>query len=151
VLRLAADRGRDVAGVVLVNPAVSTRRKDVHVLGLLRHVVPSLAGLANDIKKEGVDEVAYTRTPLRAAHSMTSAWRPLRDALPMVTQPLLMFRSVVDHVADSSSGALIRSTVSSRDLTERILENSYHVATLDHDAPAIFEESTHFVRRVTGP
>jgi hypothetical protein len=36
-------------------------------------------------------------------------------------------------------------------LTERILENSYHVATLDHDAPAIFEESTHFARRVTGP
>jgi carboxylesterase len=37
------------------------------------------------------------------------------------------------------------------DLTERILENSYHVATLDNDAPVIFEESVEFVRRVTGP
>jgi carboxylesterase len=150
-LRLAADRGREVAGLVLVNPAVSTRRKDVRALGVLKHVVPSLSALANDIKKRDVDELGYTRTPLKAAHSMVRAWKPLREALPKVTQPLLMFRSVEDHVADPSSGSVIRGTVSSRDLTERILENSFHVATLDHDAPAIFEESAQFVRRVTGP
>jgi carboxylesterase len=62
-----------------------------------------------------------------------------------------MFRSVEDHVADPSSATVIRSRVSSRDLTLRMLGNSYHVATLDNDAPAIFEESTQFVRRVTGP
>jgi carboxylesterase len=56
----------------------------------------------------------------------------------------------VDHVVDPSSGRIIASTVSSRDVTERILENSYHVATLDNDAPTIFEESARFVRRVTG-
>ena len=150
-LRLAADRGRDVAGVVLVNPAVSTQRKDVFALPFLKHVVPSFPGLANDIKKAGVEEFGYSRTPLKAAHSMMSAWKPLREDLPKVTQPLLMFRSVVDHVADPSSATVIRARVSSRDLTERLLENSYHVATLDNDAPTIFEESAQFVRRVTGP
>jgi len=150
-LRLAADRGREVAGLVLVNPVLSTLRKDALALPLLKHVVASYPGLANDIKKAGVEEHGYTRTPLRAAHSMTRAWKPLRADLPRVTQPLLMFRSADDHVADASSSALVRATVSSRDLTMRMLENSYHVATLDHDAPAIFEESTRFVRRVTGP
>ena len=53
--------------------------------------------------------------------------------------------------APTSSGTVVRGNVSSRDMTERILENSHHIATLDHDAPAIFEESTEFVRRVTGP
>jgi carboxylesterase len=57
----------------------------------------------------------------------------------------------VDHVADPTSATVIRAAVSSRDLTERVLENSYHVATLDHDAPIIFEESAQFIRRVTGP
>ncbi len=52
---------------------------------------------------------------------------------------------------DGSSAAVIRARVSSRDLTERLLENSYHVATLDHDAPTLFEESAQFIRRVTGP
>ena len=150
-LRLAADRGRAVAGLVLVNPVLSTLRKDVLALPILKHLVGSFPGLAGDIKKPGVDEQSYSRTPLRAAHSMTRAWKPLRADLAKVTQPLLMFRSTADHVADASSTALVRATVSSRDLTTRMLENSYHVATLDHDAPAIFEESTHFVRRVTGP
>ena len=150
-LRLAADRGREVAGVVLVNPAVSTRRKDVLALPVLKHVVPSFPGIANDILKPGVEELGYDRTPLRAAHSMMSAWKLLREDLPKVTAPLLMFRSVVDHVADSSSSEVIRARVSSRDLTERMLENSYHVATLDNDAPEIFEESAQFIRRVTGP
>mgnify|MGYP006199852597 CR=1 FL=1 len=57
----------------------------------------------------------------------------------------------VDHVADPGSHDIVMREVSSRDLTERILENSYHVATLDNDAPVIFEESAEFVRRVTGP
>jgi carboxylesterase len=62
-----------------------------------------------------------------------------------------VFRSSEDHVVDPSSARIISATVSSRDVTERVLENSYHVATLDNDAPTIFEESVHFIRRVTGP
>jgi len=150
-LQLAADRGRDVAGVVLVNAAVATTRKDVLALPVLKHLVPSFPGIASDISAEGVEEDGYDRTPLRAAHSMTTAWRRVREDLPRVTQPLLVFRSAVDHVVDPSSAALIRATASSRDLTERVLENSYHVATLDNDAPIIFEESAEFARRVTGP
>ena len=151
VLQLAAERGRDVAGLVLVNPAVNTVRKDVLALPVLKWVVPSFPGIANDIKKPGVEEHGYTRTPLKAAHSMMSSWKSLRDDLPRVTQPILLFRSAEDHVVDPSSAQIITSTVSSRDVTERMLENSYHVATLDNDAPTIFEESAQFVRRVTGP
>jgi carboxylesterase len=151
VLQLAADRGRDVAGVIIVNAAVATERKDVLALPVLKHLVPSFPGIVNDIKKPGVDEHGYSRMPLRAAHSMMLGWKGLRPDLPKVTQPLLMFRSAVDHVVDPSSAAAIRASVSSRDLTERVLENSYHVATLDHDASTIFEESAEFVRRVTGP
>jgi carboxylesterase len=151
VLQLAADRSREVAGVVLVNPAVNIDRKDVLALPLLKHVVPSFPGIANDIKKTGVEEHGYDRTPLKATHSMLLAWKKLRDDLPKVTQPLLVFTSAEDHVVDPSSARIITGAVSSRDLTQRTLENSYHVATLDNDAPIIFEESAQFVRRVTRP
>jgi carboxylesterase len=151
VLRLAADRGRDVAGIVLVNPAVHLARRDLLALPLLKYAVPGMPGITNDTKRPGVDEHGYDRTPLKALHSMLQGWKPLRADLPRITQPLLMFRSTEDHVVDPSSGQIITSTVSSRDLTERMLENSYHVATLDNDAPTIFEESAEFVRRVTGP
>jgi carboxylesterase len=150
-LQLAADRGREVAGLVLVNPAVNTERKDVLALPVLKHVVGGFPGIANDIKKEGVDEHGYSKTPLKAAHSMMTAWKTVREDLPKVTQPLLMFLSDEDHVVDPSSARIIRGAVSSRDLSEHVLVNSYHVATLDNDAPVIFEESAQFIRRVTGP
>ncbi len=151
VLSLAAERGRDVAGVILVNAAVATERKDVLALPVLKHLIPSMPGVANDIKKQGVTEHGYDRTPLKAAASMFHAWKQVRTNLGGVTQPVLLFRSAEDHVVDPSSARAILSQVSSRDVTERILENSYHVATLDNDAPAIFEESAAFVHRVTGP
>ncbi len=118
---------------------------------MLQHVLGSLPGIANDIKKPGVEEHGYDRTPLKAARSMMAGWKGVRADLPKVTSPLVMFRSAEDHVVDPSSGQIILTSVSSRDLTERILEHSFHVATLDNDASTIFEESAEFIRRVTGP
>jgi carboxylesterase len=150
-LRLAADRGREIAGVVLVNPAVTLDNKQLLAVPLLKWVLPAMPGITDDIKKQGVTELGYGKTPLKALDSMLGGWKQLRAVLPQVTQPILTFRSAEDHVVDPSSGRAIAGAVSSRDVTERILQNSYHVATLDNDASAIFEESAEFVRRVTVP
>lgn len=149
-LRLAADRPQRVAGVAIVNPAVGTRRKDVLLLPLLKRLVPSFPGIVNDIKRPGVDEHGYSRLPLRAAHSMFRGYRALRADLPRITAPLLYLRSSEDHVVDDLSEQVIAATVSSRDVTTSRLADSYHVATLDHDAEQIFAESADFVARVTG-
>jgi carboxylesterase len=149
VLRLAADHPDRVAGVMVVNPAVATKRLDVKLLPVLKHLVPSFPGIANDIKKPGVEEYGYTRTPLKAIHSLMQAWRPLVADLPRVTAPLLYLRSTEDHVVDGASQPIITSEVSSRDITVVPLENSFHVATLDNDADRIFEESAAFITRVT--
>ena len=149
VLRLAEDHPDRVAGVVLVNAAVGTKRFDVKLLPVLKHLVPSFPGIANDIKKEGVEEHGYTKTPLKAIHSFMQAWPGLIGDLPKITAPLLYFRSIEDHVVDDASQPLITSGVSSRDVTVVPLENSYHVATLDHDAERIFSESADFIARVT--
>lgn len=150
-LRLAADRGEDLAGVVVVNPAVDTLRKDVKLLPILKHVVPAFPGIANDIKKPGQDEHGYPMTPLKAAASMFAAYADLRRDLPRVTVPVLFFRSEEDHVVDISTSRALKAGLSSRDFTERVLTDSYHVATLDNDAPTIFAESAEFIERVTGP
>jgi carboxylesterase len=148
-LRLAADRGDQLAGIVIVNPAVDTLRKDVKLLPLLKHVVPAFPGIANDIKKPGQDEHGYPMTPLRAADSMFRAYATLRLDLPRITVPVLFFRSADDHVVDISTSRALHAGLSSRDFTERVLDESYHVATLDNDAPTIFAESADFIARVT--
>ncbi|HYN29305.1 MAG TPA: alpha/beta fold hydrolase [Dermatophilaceae bacterium] len=148
---LAERHGPAVAGLVLVNPAIRVEDVRLHALPVLHRLVPSLAGIGNDIKKEGADEGAYDRVPLKALHSQVGAWKALIRDLPSVTQPLLVFRSAVDHVVPASSTALLLSRVSSTDVTEVVLEDSYHVATLDNDAPRIFEGSVGFIERVAAP
>lgn len=148
-LRLAADKGDGLAGICLVNPAVDTLRKDVKALPVLKHVVPAMPGIANDIKKPGADEHGYPMTPLKAAASMFAGYAELRRDLPRITVPVLYFRSAEDHVVDISSSRALNAGLSSKDFEERVLEDSYHVATLDNDAPRIFSESADFIARVT--
>ena len=68
--------------------------------------------------------------------------------LPQVTQPLLLLHSPQDHVVPPADSARILGRVSSTDVREVLLEQSYHVATLDHDAERIFAESLAFVERL---
>lgn len=149
VTKLAEDRGTAVAGVMLVNPAYRFEDWRLRFLPALKWVVPATPAIGNDIRKEGVDELAYARTPLKALHSLVKGCEGVVHDLPQVTQPILLMRSAEDHVVPASSSALMLSRVSSKDVTEVVLENSYHVATLDNDAPQIFEMSAKFVRQVT--
>ncbi|MFI5100071.1 MAG: alpha/beta hydrolase [Actinomycetes bacterium] len=147
-LRLAELRGDAVRGLVLVNPSVHSENKALVALPLLKSVVPSLKGIGNDIAKPGQDEGCYDRVPLKALHSLTQGWAAVKADIAKVDQPLLLFRSSQDHVVEPSNAAWILSHVRSTDLTERVLPNSYHVATLDNDAPEIFAGSLEFVRRL---
>jgi carboxylesterase len=149
VLQLAAERPEQVSGVVLVNPAVNLERRVLATLPVLKWVVPSLPGITDDIKRPGTTEHGYDRTPLKALHSQVQGWAHVRAQLHRVTAPVLLLRSVEDHVLDSSSAEVILREVSCQDLSEVMLPNCYHVATLDHDADVILEESAAFVRRVT--
>lgn len=147
-LRLAEQHGERIAGIVLVNPAVHTERKDRHLLPLVKHLVGSFPGISNDIAKPGMDEVAYDRTPLKAAHSMMTMWSIVRGDIALVRQPLLLFRSAQDNVVEASNAEWILTHVASTDTEEVVLANSYHVATLDHDAQTIVDGSVQFIQRL---
>lgn len=149
-LRLAQQRGPQVAGLVLVNPAIASADPRLRALPGLRRLTASVGAIGNDIAAGG-DEVAYDRTPLHALWSGTRLWRLVQADLPRVTQPMLVFRSTTDHVVDGSSVALIRRWTRSTDAEWVGLSRSYHVATLDHDAPGIAARTVAFVERVTRP
>ena len=148
-LALAQEHGPRVSGLVLVNPAVLFKDWRVRFVPLLKNVVGGLEAIANDIKKEGVTELAYSHTPLKAGHSQLVAWKNLTRDLPEVTQPVLLLRSEEDHVIPAESSAMVLSRISSQDVTEIVLHDSYHVATLDNDAPRIFDESVAFIERLS--
>ncbi len=141
-LKLAEDH--EVAGVLLVNPAVASKNRLLPLSGVLRHVISSQPGIASDISKEGVKELAYDRVSVAAAWSMTKLWKEVRSHLSQVSAPIMMFRSDVDHVVDDSSHEALLQAIPSTEVVP--LHNSHHVATLDNDAELIFERSARFIR-----
>ena len=62
---------------------------------------------------------------------------------------MLVYRSGTDHVVGPTSMHALRAGVPEGQLTVRECADSFHVATLDNDAPLIFAESAAFIERVT--
>ncbi|MHA4813403.1 alpha/beta hydrolase [Streptomyces aculeolatus] len=151
VLRLAALHGDAVAGVVAVNPLNKLHGLLPKALPAARFLVRSSPGVIDDIAKKGASETGYDRVPLHAAHSLRQFLARVDTELPQVTQPLLVLHSRVDHVVSPLDSARILGRVSSQDVTETVLEDSYHVATLDHDAERIFTATDDFIDRLTVP
>jgi carboxylesterase len=143
-LRLAAERGGDVGGVVIVNPSLAPDTKLFWLAPVLKHVVPSLPGIAGDIKKKDADEGGYKRIPVRAAATLPELWRTTGALLPDVKQPLLVFRSTVDHVVGPASMKVLTAALPAAEV--RPLTDSFHVATLDNDAPLIFDGTLELVK-----
>ena len=130
----------EVAGLMLVNPAVTARAaRAVPALGTW-----SSGGIANDAVLD-IDEGAYERTPIASVHAMYKLWGELRPYLDLVECPLVIFRSAVDHVVPPASVEIITRQVSSAEVTEHVLANSYHVATMDNDADFIIDTSLEFL------
>ena len=132
----------------MVNPSVMMKDPRLVVMPILRRILPTQPGIASDIKKLGVTELAYDRMPLQAFASLMDLWRRVSADLGRITAPVLMFRSTVDHVVQPINGERLRKELRCS-VEERLLENSYHVATLDNDAPTIFAGSVEFVQQHT--
>lgn len=143
-LRLAQTHGDAVSGVVLVNPSLAPDTRMFLLAPVLKHLVPSLPGISDDIKKPGASEGGYKRVPVRAAATLPVMWKTTAAALDRVRQPMLVCRSTVDHVVGPASMRVLRTALP--DVEVRELRNSYHVATLDNDAEEIFAGSLEFIR-----
>ena len=150
VTRLAEQHPDGVAGLVLVNPAYGTRRFDAKFAPYIAWAVRSRPSIGGDIKKPGVAEPAGDRTPVVAFASLQKLWKVTVADLAAVRAPMLMYRSREDHVVDDLSAQLLKAGAVNTTVREVILEDSYHVATLDNDAPTIFAGSVEFIESLTG-
>ncbi|MDP5226223.1 MULTISPECIES: alpha/beta fold hydrolase [Arthrobacter] len=142
-LRLAALK--PVAGTVVVNPGLVIDDWRAPLAGVLKHVLKSTPAIGNDILKPGGDEGAYDRTPTASAHELYKLFANTRELLPRIGAPVHLFRSRTDHIVGDSSVRALQAGLRDGLLETQWLENSYHVATLDNDAPGIFAGSVSFI------
>jgi esterase/lipase/carbon monoxide dehydrogenase subunit G len=144
-LRLAEKRPNDVAGVVAVNPILSAPAGVPKPLGLMRFLRRSSPAVRGDIKKPGGTDVGYDRTSLRAAYSLEQLGQLVRADLGQIRQPVLLATSRVDHVVAAADGEAVWSAMTAAAKRRLWFDNSYHLVTLDNDAPVLFAESANFI------
>jgi carboxylesterase len=146
-----AERHPHLAGIALVNPLVQPLDAESRagLAALLEAGTEVFDAIGSDIKKEGAVEAAYAGTPLAPLLSLMEGADEVLAGLAGIHCPVLLCSSREDHVVEPVSGDVLEASVSGP--VERVmLEDSYHVATLDNDAPLIEERVVDFARSVTG-
>jgi carboxylesterase len=143
-LHLAATHPNEVRCVAAINPYIHDSR--LALAPVVRLFTRTRKLRTNDINKPGQDEVAYDRAPLATLSSLSQLLKKAEAELPSVRQPLLVFSSAQDHLVKPANSELIMRTAGSTDKELVPLANSFHVATLDHDADLIRTRLLEFAR-----
>ncbi|MEO4039557.1 alpha/beta fold hydrolase [Micrococcus sp. 2A] len=140
-LALDAAAHRPVAGVLLVNPALRFASPLAPTAPLLRHVVPTVASIANDVADPEADELAYERTPVAGVAAVGAIQRAARRGLGRVTAPVTVFRSARDAVVPAASHRTLLRGLRRAPVQVVPLPRSRHVATMDLDRELLVERS----------
>jgi carboxylesterase len=146
VLHLGAKHPGRLQGVVTINALL--RRPDFMLAPLARLFTRTTKGVGNDCKKPGTDEIPYDRVPLRSVSEVRKLLRTADAELPSMSLPLLVFSSLEDHTVKPANSRRIMARAGSTKKEFVSLPNSYHVASLDYDAEAIFQRTLAFARLV---
>ncbi|MDX6344668.1 MAG: carboxylesterase [Trebonia sp.] len=143
--RLAETQGDRVTGLVVVNPSLAGDNPLIPFTPVLKHVIRAIPSIGGDIKKPGAREGALKKTPVASVATLPRMWKTTVAGLASVTRPVLVYRSTVDHVVGPASMKVLTAALPGAEV--RPLANSYHVATLDNDAPEIFDGTLAFIQK----
>lgn len=104
-------------------------------------------GIGSDIKKIGIQELAYEKTPKKSILEIVTLCKEVKKDIAKVTCPLLVLSSTIDHVVPPANEKYIFEHVGSKNKEFIELKNSYHVATLDNDFDTIVSKTIAFIEK----
>ncbi len=140
----------EIAGLVLVNPAVGTpetAEQEAQLRPALEGGMTILPGVGGDIADPDATELAYGEVPVACVLSLFAAAGELTPRLGEITIPTLLMHSLQDHVVPPSASAAIEAGLGGPvELVE--LRRSFHVATLDYDHEEIERRAVEFAAQV---
>lgn len=138
-----ASRHPEIAAIATINSAGKPdTSRTVDLAAAIEGGVVTVDAIGNDIALEGAIEVAYDKTPLAPLLSLVEAIAAFD--LPAITCPALIIFSEQDHVVPPETASYIADKITGP-TTVVALTDSFHVATLDHDADRINELILDFI------
>ncbi len=140
-----AQKYPNLAGIIPINAAIHMPELKTTYDQLKNSGTRFVEGIGSDIKKSGVTELAYPKTPVKSMGDIIALMDQVRKDLTKVTVPTLIISSIVDNVVPPENSKEIYYSILSEDKSIIFLKNSYHVATLDNDKELIAKECARFI------
>ncbi|ALX50241.1 alpha/beta hydrolase [Lentibacillus amyloliquefaciens] len=145
-----AENHPEIKGIMPINAATHMPDLIENYASLKDTETRFVPGIGSDIKQEDTQELAYKQTPVKSMKEGIDLFEMVRRNLGDVKAPAIIFSSAVDHVVPPENSQEIYDSISSEDREFVVLENSYHVATLDNDKELIAKKCVKFVRNRIG-
>jgi len=140
-----------VAGVITLAAAVFLKDWRLRLLPLARHIVPyQHKSRGPDIRNKKIKPLipTYPKYPVRSVDELLGLLEHTRQDLPEVTAPALLIHSRKDRTVHFDNLNHIYQHISSSRKEKFILEESYHVISLDVEKKRIFERISLFIKEV---
>ncbi|MEK7727285.1 MAG: alpha/beta fold hydrolase [candidate division KSB1 bacterium] len=91
---------------------------------------------------------SYMEYPLLATREVFRLQRRVHEELGRITMPLFVAHSRQDHTVPVENVAFLLSRINSTYVEKMIVQDSYHVLTVDHDRERIFARIHDFIKSV---
>ena len=142
-----AHKYRDIRGIILINPALNVPAYEYLTKETKTRFIDEGEP---DIKAKDVYEITYQKVPIKAIRELQSLMEGIHALLPSTHCPILGFKSAEDHVVPPENTDYIIENIGSNIKKKVVLQNSYHVASMDHDKEKIMKNCHHFVQQQVG-
>lgn len=169
-LALAEEMPERVAGLLLLSPTLyydgwglspwlSLRHLGYHLPFLRNNVLiderepfgvknPQIRKwIVREMRQQAVSNAGAAKLPLWAIHEAERLMRRVRADLGALRMPALVLHAREDEVASLRSPEHLMQHLGSHDKRLVVLENSYHMVTLDNDRQQVVNEMNAFIRR----
>lgn len=144
------ERCTDIAGIITINAPVYLTDQRMKLVPVARHLKKKVPKEPPDVADQSTVLPDLGYNPLEAVYQFERLLGPVRAGLGMITQPLLSFRSLQDHVVPPHNAEYIAEHVNSRLKSILTLERSYHCATIDYDREKIGASMQRFMTLISG-
>jgi carboxylesterase len=139
-----ANKHKDIKGLVLINAALSVPNYE-QLIG--KSSPRYLVETAPDIKLKGVHEITYNKVPIQSIHELQVLMKKTPEIIPNITNSILCFKSAEDHVVPPENTDYILEHIGSVEKEAVTLNDSFHVASMDHDKDKIINRTHNYIQK----
>ncbi len=101
--------------------------------------------VATQMEKRGTSAIGSSRSPLKGVFETEKLMKSVRQNLHKIHAPTLIIHAIEDDLASPRNAAQIEQGISSLQVRKVLLDNCYHIITMDFEKERVAQESLAFI------